>query len=161
MEQENRFAQKIDSIGRKDQDKNYSNETKKQEHHDKKIGNEVNEQKDNEKHIKMEEQKEKKEHKHTERKTLGRMDIKEASEVAMEELAEATGKKAESTVSISKEGENWQATIEIIDEEYLPGQNLKSMSDIIGVYEVTLESSGKLINWTKKNSRRRGNVSVS
>jgi len=84
------------------------------------------------------------------------LDIKEASETAKKKLAEVLNKKANSTISISKEGEEWLATVEIIDEEFLPGKNLESMSDLIGVYEVKLDSKGEVLSYNKKNSHKRG-----
>jgi hypothetical protein len=85
-------------------------------------------------------------------------DIKRASEFAKRKLSEALEKKASSTVSISKEGNEWTAMVEVIEEEYLPGKNVRSMNDIIGIYEVKLGNSGELISWLKKSSRKRGNA---
>jgi hypothetical protein len=82
--------------------------------------------------------------------------IKNASENAKRRLSDALSKKANSTVSITKEGEGWNAVVEIIDEEFLPDMNVKSMNDIIGIYEVKLSKSGDLMGWTKVNSKRRG-----
>lgn len=89
------------------------------------------------------------------------MDLKQASEQAKEKLAEALNKKANATISISREGEGWLATVEIIDEEYLPGKNLESMNDILGIYEVKLSANGELSGWSKKSSRKRGDLSKS
>jgi hypothetical protein len=88
------------------------------------------------------------------------MDIKLATKTAKEKLSDALNKKANTVVSVSKEGDNWNVVIEIIDEEYLPGKNLNSMSDIIGVYDVKLSDKGELLSWNKKSSRKRGNTSV-
>lgn len=84
------------------------------------------------------------------------MNIKEASETAKKKLADVLNKKANSTTSISKEGEEWLATVEIIEEEFLPGKNLQSMNDLIGVYEVKLDSKGEIINYNKKSAHKRG-----
>ncbi len=85
------------------------------------------------------------------------MDVKQASETAKKKLAEALNKKPNATVSISKEADYWNAVVEIVEEEYLPGKDLQSMNDIIGVYESKLNAKGDLISWTKKSSHRRGN----
>lgn len=84
------------------------------------------------------------------------MDIKQVSEKAKEKLAETLQKKANSTISIAKEADYWLATVEMVDEEYLPGQNLPSMNDILGVYEVKLSDAGELLSWSKKSSHKRG-----
>lgn len=95
----------------------------------------------------------------TEKEHTSGMDIKQASETAKKKLAEALNKKADNTISISREGDKWGVVVEIVDEEYLPGKNLKSMSDIIGVYEVKLNDKGGLLSWTKKSSHKRGQTS--
>ena len=84
------------------------------------------------------------------------MDINQASETVKKKLAEALNKKAENTASISKEGDEWIAVVEIVEEQYLTEAGLKSMNDIIGIYEAKLNSKGELISWNKKNSRKRG-----
>lgn len=84
------------------------------------------------------------------------MDTKQASEAAKKKLAEALNKKANNTVAISKEGNEWIASVEIIEEQYLPGMNIESMNDTLAVYEVKLSSTGELISWNKKSSHKRG-----
>jgi hypothetical protein len=84
--------------------------------------------------------------------------LKEAADLAQQRLGEALNKKPNATTSISKEGDNWRASVEIVEEEYLPGKNLRSMNDIIGVYEVILNTSGELESWEKKHSHKRGHL---
>jgi hypothetical protein len=84
------------------------------------------------------------------------MNIKQASETAKKKLEEVLNKKAISTISIFREGNEWSAEVEVLDEEYLPGMNLDSMNDIIGVYEVRLGNNGSLNSWVKKSSHKRG-----
>lgn len=91
----------------------------------------------------------------------GGMNARQISEIAKKKIAEALDKKAESAVSVFKEGNNWSVDIEVLDEQYLPEQKIKSMNDIIGIYEVKLDSKGELISWVKKSSRQRGNVGKS
>jgi hypothetical protein len=86
----------------------------------------------------------------------GNMNLKEASEMIKKKLSDALGRKPESTISISKEGDVWVAEVGMIDEEYLPGKDLSSMNDIIGIYSVKMDSNGELINWSKKRSHQRG-----
>jgi hypothetical protein len=88
--------------------------------------------------------------------TWDEKEIKSVSETAKQKLAKALNKKVDSTISITKEGDVWSAIIEVVDEEYLPGMNLRSMSDIMGIYEAKLSSEGELVGWTKKSSRKRG-----
>jgi len=80
------------------------------------------------------------------------------SELARKNLSNALNKKAESVISISKQEGGWVSEIEVIDEEYLPEIELKSMNDIIGTYEVQLDDKGELVSWNKKSSRKRGEI---
>lgn len=89
----------------------------------------------------------------------GGMNLKQASKKAMQELSDALGKTAEATTSISREGENWKAVVEVVDEVYLPDQKgVRSMNDMVGVYEVSLSAQGELLKWTRVSSRKRGEI---
>jgi hypothetical protein len=92
------------------------------------------------------------------KKVSENFDIKQASELAKRKLSEALNKPANATISIENAGDYWLAAVEIIEEEYLPGQNLKSMNDLIGVYEVHLSHQGELLKWTRKNSYKRAEI---
>jgi hypothetical protein len=85
-------------------------------------------------------------------------DLKQASELAKKKLSEALDKPANATISIENAGNHWLAMVEVVEEEYLPGQNLKSMNDLLGVYEVHLSLAGKLLKWTRKNSYKRAEI---
>lgn len=85
-----------------------------------------------------------------------KMDIRQASEQAKKRISEALDKKAENTNSISKEGNEWSAMVEVLEEEYIPGMGLKSMNDLLGIYEVRLNEKGELEGWNKRASRKRG-----
>lgn len=100
-----------------------------------------------------------KEKEQVDKETYSEGEIKKMSEAAKKKLAETLNKKAESTISISKEGNEWLATIEVLEEEYIPGMNMKSMNDIIGIYEIKLNNKSELIKWNKKSSRKRGELS--
>lgn len=88
------------------------------------------------------------------------MDIEQASENVKEKLSKVLKKKAEETVSINKEGTKWVAHVEVLEEVFLPEHpESRSMSDIIGLYEVQLSESGDIIGWKKLKSRKRENLS--
>jgi hypothetical protein len=86
------------------------------------------------------------------------LNLKEASELAKKKLSEALNKPANATISIEDSGEYWLAVVEIVEEEYLPGQNLKSMNDLLGVYEIKLSHQGKLLKWSRKGSYKRAEI---
>jgi hypothetical protein len=88
----------------------------------------------------------------------GEIDLKQASELAKKKLSDALNKPANATISIENTGDNWLALVEIVEEEYLPGQNLKSMNDLLGVYEVNLSHQGELLKWTRKGSYKRAEM---
>jgi hypothetical protein len=88
----------------------------------------------------------------------GEMNLKQASELAKKKLSEALNKPANATISIENEGDHWFAMVEIVEEEYLPGQNLKSMNDLLGVYEINLSNQGELLKWTRKKSYKRAEI---
>jgi hypothetical protein len=81
--------------------------------------------------------------------------IQEAADCIKKKLAAALHKDANATISISKEGENWHADVEVIEEEYLPNTALKSMNDILGLYGVEMDQAGNLLTWTKKKTYKR------
>jgi hypothetical protein len=143
------FEEKIDNLGHnKEEQKSGGFERKGEESH----------QHERVREHKKEEPKEEKPEPKEEIAPSGNMNIKTASETARKKMEETLSKKAYSVASISKEGDVWNARVEMIDEEYLPGQNLASMNDIIGVYDVKLDSKGELISYDKKSSRQRGNT---
>jgi hypothetical protein len=82
-------------------------------------------------------------------------DIKEAADTIKQKVALALDKKPNATISINKEGDTWHADVEVVEEEYLPGQNIKSMNDILGLYDVVMDASGNILNWTKKKAYKR------
>jgi hypothetical protein len=85
------------------------------------------------------------------------MNLKEASETIKKNLSETLDKPSNGTTSISKEDSNWTALVEVIEEEYLPGTSLKSMNDIIAVYDVMMSDKGEILSYTKKSTHKRGN----
>jgi hypothetical protein len=85
----------------------------------------------------------------------GSLSIKDAAETIKKGLGEALDKQANATISIHKEGDNWTADVEVVEEEYLPGQNLRSMNDLLGLYEVHMDDKGNLTSWVKKKMYKR------
>jgi hypothetical protein len=81
--------------------------------------------------------------------------LQEAAQSVKMQLAEALHKPANATISITKDGDHWTAQVEVVEEEYLPGQQLKSMNDILGLYEVEMDMDGQLLNWTKRKTYKR------
>jgi hypothetical protein len=91
-------------------------------------------------------------------KSNSSMDLKQASELVKQKLSDALEKKANATISIEKQTDYWLASVEIIEEEYLPGHNQRSMNDLIALYEVHLSYTGELLKWIRKRAYKRGEI---
>ena len=79
------------------------------------------------------------------------MIVEEAAEYAKQRLEKALKKRANSTIAIYKEENEWVAKVEVLEEEHIP-----SKFDLIGIYQVHLDKDGNLISWDKEGTRLRG-----
>ena len=78
------------------------------------------------------------------------MEPKELIEKAKKQLAELTGFKEPAGVGLRKEKEGWVVTIEIIEKKSIP-----EGMDILGTYEVRLDTKGSLLGYERKELRKR------
>lgn len=78
------------------------------------------------------------------------MATKDILEKAKKELADLTGFKSPSATGFKKEGNDWVATIEVIEKESIPDG-----MDILGTYEVRVDQSGKIIGYERTDLRKR------
>ena len=81
------------------------------------------------------------------------MDIKDIVENAKKSLAELTGFKSPSAIGVSKEGETWQVIIEITEKP-----SAASNLEVLGIYEVHLDVNGNLLEYMRKEMRKRGDI---
>ena len=81
------------------------------------------------------------------------MDIKDIVENAKKSLAELTGFKSPSAIGVSKEGEMWQVIIEITEKP-----SAASNLEVLGTYEVHLDVNGNLLEYMRKEMRKRGDI---
>ena len=81
------------------------------------------------------------------------MDIKDIVESAKNSLAELTGFTAPSAIGVSKEGETWQVIIEITEKP-----SAASNLEMLGIYEVRLDVDGNLLEYMRKEMRKRGDI---
>ena len=78
------------------------------------------------------------------------MTTKDILEKAKKELADLTGFKSPSAVGFKKEGNDWIATIEVIEKESIPDG-----MDILGTYEVRVDQNGNIIRYERTDLRKR------
>jgi hypothetical protein len=71
-------------------------------------------------------------------------------EKAREQLAEATGLKLSTTVGASKDDKGWRISVEMIEKKSIPDG-----MDILGTYEAWLNDKGELLEFSRKNLRKR------
>jgi len=81
------------------------------------------------------------------------MDIKDIVENAKKSLVELTGFTCPSAIGVSKEGETWQIIIEITEKP-----SLASNLEVLGIYEVHLDVNGNLLDYMRKDMRKRGYI---
>lgn len=86
-------------------------------------------------------------------KQIKTMAMKDMAETAKKEVAELTGFTSPALVGARKEGADWIFSIELVEKQSIPDG-----MDIIGAYEVKADSSGKLLEYGRKSSRRRCDV---
>jgi len=68
-----------------------------------------------------------------------------------EDIRLVTGFEALSVVSLERVEEGWQGRVEVTELHRVP-----DTQDIMGVYEVTLDSDGSLLSWERLFSRIKG-----
>lgn len=78
------------------------------------------------------------------------MATKDLLEKAKKELADLTGFKFPSAIGFKKEGNDWIATIEVVEKESIPDG-----MDILGTYEVRVDESGKILGYERTDLRKR------
>lgn len=72
---------------------------------------------------------------------------------AKEELSTLTGLQPSTVLGIVKEGEEWIVTMEMVEKKSIP-----DAMDVLGTYEVRLNSDGELLNFNRISLRKRGDT---
>ena len=76
-----------------------------------------------------------------------------AARRAADEMFELTGRRSERVVSVAKEGDSWHIGLEVVELHRLPDS-----ADILGVYEVTLDTRGELVTCMRERRYIRGST---
>jgi len=77
-------------------------------------------------------------------------DIKKISKKSLDALKELLNKKPEGVISVSKEGKEWTVVVEALERKSVP-----DTQDILGRYELRLDSEGELLDYKQIVLRRR------
>ncbi len=81
---------------------------------------------------------------------MAEMTISRIVEKARKELNAITGLKTESTVATFKGETGWHILVEMLEKESIPDG-----MDILATYEVVMNDSGDLLEFTRKRMRKR------
>ena len=72
-----------------------------------------------------------------------------------EHLAELTGLKMGSTVSVRKGESGWCVQVEVVEKNTIPDSQ-----DILATYELTVDGEGNVQNFTRVGMRRRAEMAL-
>jgi len=75
---------------------------------------------------------------------------------ARQQLGELTGLEVASTVSVRKDELNWNVQVEVVEKRSIPPSQ-----DILATYELVIDESGDVQNFSRIGMRRRMDVSAS
>lgn len=81
------------------------------------------------------------------------MKANEVIEAAKGHLEGLTQLKLHNVTGIKQEKNEWKVIFELIEKKSIP-----DAMDIFGIYEVTIDEKGGLVNFERKSMRRRGDV---
>lgn len=81
------------------------------------------------------------------------MEIKDIVEIVKAGLVQLTGFSSPAAIGINKEAETWRITVEIT-EKPSKAANL----DLLGIYDVRIDTSGKLLGYDRVGIRKRGDI---
>ncbi len=81
----------------------------------------------------------------------GRISPPELAKAARAQLAELTGRVAESVLGLRKDDDGWRVTVEVVELNRVPNS-----TDLLGCYVVTLDDDGELIGYERVRRYQRG-----
>jgi len=81
--------------------------------------------------------------------------VKEVGDKALLQIESILKKKAQGIVSISKEGENWNVQLEVLERRAIP-----DTQDILGIYEMKLDLDLDIMEYKRVGMRHRGDMII-
>ncbi|MBU4284297.1 MAG: gas vesicle protein [Nanoarchaeota archaeon] len=82
-------------------------------------------------------------------------DFTKIGEKAMSVIKENVHKKALSVISINKEGQNWEALVEVLERAAVP-----DTQNLIGIYKITLDKGNNLVGYKRIEVRRKADTGI-
>lgn len=74
---------------------------------------------------------------------------------AKEQLARLTGLKADTVSGLTRDGESWRVTVEMIELKRVPGT-----TDVLATYDVVLDDQGRLLRYERAHRYYRSQVAA-
>jgi Gas vesicle synthesis protein GvpO len=74
----------------------------------------------------------------------GRVDVARVTKAALSQLAEITGRQADTVSALERTDDGWRAEIELVELERIPAS-----TNILATYEVVLDDDGGLIGYRR------------
>jgi hypothetical protein len=87
--------------------------------------------------------------------STNKIPIKTVADSAKTQLQELTGFGVSSVVSVKVEQEGWKVELELLEKEGIPDR-----MDMLGTYEVHMDSQGNLLSYERTGIRKRGDLLV-
>jgi Gas vesicle synthesis protein GvpO len=81
----------------------------------------------------------------------GRANPAEVARAARTQLAQLTGRPAESVLGLRHGEEGWKVAVEVVELSRIPNS-----TDLLGCYEVTLDEDGELVGYERVSRYQRG-----
>lgn len=83
------------------------------------------------------------------------MSVSNIANQAKKQLSELTKLEPSTVSGMTKEGEEWIVTLEMVEKKSIPDS-----MDVLGVYEVRLNNDGELLNFNRVSLRKRGDTTA-
>ena len=81
------------------------------------------------------------------------MEIKEIAEIAKRKMVELTGFTSPNVIGINRKEDIWHIAVEITEK---PSEAVNL--EILGIYDVRLDTSGDLLGYERARMRKRGDI---
>ena len=79
--------------------------------------------------------------------------IVDITEQAKEQLAQITGFKPVAVVAVFKDDTGWHVTVDMLEMTRIP-----ESSDLLGIYETTLDAEGNVVSFERKMTHNRADI---
>jgi hypothetical protein len=79
--------------------------------------------------------------------------VKEVGDEALFQIAEILNRKAEEVITVSKSGDYWYVQLEVLERKAVP-----DTQDILGIYELKVDSNYDVIDYKRIGMRHRGDM---